>query len=45
MYNFWNLCPVGGIRHGYMIVTQNEAGGLLAHCPKCYSPRKKKGRG
>ncbi|CAB4150360.1 hypothetical protein UFOVP570_27 [uncultured Caudovirales phage] len=44
MFNFWNLCPVGGKRHGYLIVTRNEAGGLLAHCEKCYKPRKKRAR-
>jgi len=44
MFDFWNLCPVGGKRHGYLIVERNEAGGLIAHCSKCYKPRKKRGR-
>jgi len=39
----WNFCPIGGKRHGILILTRNEAGGLMSHCPKCYTPRKKRG--
>lgn len=39
----WNFCPVGGKRHGVMVVEQNQNGGLTARCQKCYQPRKRKG--
>lgn len=42
-FAFWNLCPTGGKRHGYLLVERNEAGGLSARCRICYQPRKKRG--
>lgn len=37
--DFVKPCPVND-RHGWLRVVRNQAGGLIAICPKCYVPAK-----